>query len=100
MRVFSLSGLPERKTEERLDCHAEHEELRLAPPKDLEKWVQRSANRKRRVLWTDERGLASVEYVILLVAVTLGAALLVAAMGPQVIRSFEWQVAVLGLPIP
>lgn len=51
-------------------------------------------------LWDDERGLASVEYVIVLVAVTLGAALLLAAMGPTLIRSFEWQVAVLGLPIP
>lgn len=56
--------------------------------------------RKRPSLVADERGLASVEYVILLVTVTLGSALLIAAIGPTLIRAFEWQVAVLGLPVP
>lgn len=51
-------------------------------------------------LASDERGLASVEYVVIFAAVTLGAALILAGLGPTLIRSFEWQVAVLGLPVP
>lgn len=51
-------------------------------------------------LASDERGLASVEYLVIFVAVTLGAALILAGLGPTLIRSFEWQVAVLGLPVP
>jgi Flp pilus assembly pilin Flp len=51
-------------------------------------------------LFKAERGLASVEYVIVLVSVTLVATWAVFALGFYLVDAFEWQTAVLGLPIP
>lgn len=99
MRLFSLSGLPERERKEWSAVELKPGERWPLPSENAERDRLR-ALRGRGALCSDDRGLASVEYVILLVAVTLGAALLIAAMGPGLLRSFEWQVAVLGLPIP
>ena|GEM_PF-6252855 len=48
----------------------------------------------------DERGLASIEYVIVLVAVSLGVAASLVVIGSTVVDSFDWQVSILGLPVP
>lgn len=48
----------------------------------------------------DERGLASVEYVIILSLVAIGAGFAVVHLGPVLYESFCWQTGVLGLPFP
>jgi Flp pilus assembly pilin Flp len=48
----------------------------------------------------DEQGLASVEYAIVLIAVSIGVAASLIVLGSTVAGSFDWQVAVLGLPFP
>jgi Flp pilus assembly pilin Flp len=48
----------------------------------------------------DARGLASVEYVIILSVVTLGATFAVLHLGLPLVDSFAWQTAILGQPIP
>lgn len=48
----------------------------------------------------DERGLAMVEYVIVLLVVTLPIALAIAAIGPPLVAYFEIRVMWLSLPIP
>lgn len=47
-----------------------------------------------------DEGLATIEYVIVLVAVSLGVAAAILALGPQLATSFASQTATLGLPFP
>lgn len=57
--------------------------------------------RERAFRWiADERGTASVEYVIVLSAVIVGVAAAIFAMGPRAVALFEVRVAWLALPIP
>lgn len=48
----------------------------------------------------DERGATTTEYVVVLSLVTVVAGIALVLVGPTLVRSFEWQVMVLGLPIP
>lgn len=47
-----------------------------------------------------ERGAASVEYVIVLVLVALGACLGIAALAPKLLATFVYQQALLLAPFP
>lgn len=51
-------------------------------------------------LTRDERGLASLEYLIVMTALTIGIAACVAAMGPSVLELYWVRIAWLALPIP
>ena len=48
----------------------------------------------------DQRGAAVVEYLMVLIAVSLGAALALVALGGLLLRLFGYQQAVLLLPLP
>ena len=48
----------------------------------------------------DSRGTASVEYVLVLSLVSLGAALAVIALGPRLLELFLFQRSILLSPIP
>jgi Flp pilus assembly pilin Flp len=51
-------------------------------------------------LYRDTRGIASVEYVIVLSLVSVGAALAVIALGPRLLELFLLQRSILLSPIP
>jgi len=51
-------------------------------------------------LLRDQRGIASVEYAVVLMLVTVGGGLAVAAIGAPLIVRFRLVQALIGLPIP
>jgi len=51
-------------------------------------------------LLRDSRGTATIEYVILLVLVTLGATFAIVAIGPSLVELFRVRVFWLSLPFP
>jgi Flp pilus assembly pilin Flp len=56
--------------------------------------------RSARALAQDTRGAASVEYVIVLCLVCVGAALATAALGPRLLERYVYQRSILLSPIP
>ncbi len=57
-------------------------------------------HRRSRTAGSDERGTATVEYVVILVSVALVGALATVAVGPPLVRAFSAQVTWLLLPFP
>lgn len=53
-----------------------------------------------RGLFADDRGTATIEYLIILVCVTIGVAFALIAMGPAVVEVFRARVFWLSLPFP
>jgi len=53
-----------------------------------------------RRLWSDRRGAAQTEYVVLLGTVTIATAVAIAGWGPPLISSFERTRAILISPAP
>lgn len=51
-------------------------------------------------LFADERGTATIEYLIILVCVTIGAAFALIEMGPGVVEVFRVRVLWLSVPFP
>lgn len=66
--------------------------------------MNEAANKPREdaveTLRADERGIATVEYVTLLVLVTLGGAGAVLALGVPFVKMFRFQQLILALPFP
>ncbi len=50
--------------------------------------------------WFSDEGTASVEYLILLVVLTIGLAFAIISLGPGVIALFEARALWLSLPLP
>lgn len=51
-------------------------------------------------LWSDKRGTATIEYLIVLTLVTIGMAFAVLSLGPAVIALFDARALWLSLPWP
>ena len=49
---------------------------------------------------SDERGAATLEYLVVMLSLTIATAIAVAALGPGLVRLFEIRVMWLSLPLP
>lgn len=62
--------------------------------------MKQSRDRARRGLFVDERGTATIEYLMILSLVTTGITFALIAMGPAIVQVFRARVFWLSMPLP